>query len=157
MTKSKPGLYLSGAIEASKDPNSWREKLYKALYRKYKVIIPVAKTKCPFDKQDPEFAEWIMTKFILPDMIDVTTSRYFFAKIDKAVFKGAGTISEITTAAWMGKDMIILLDKIKLSDIPEWTVGCFANATFVDSIDEAIEVYKEKAKERIMKEKEQEE
>ena len=87
-------------------------------------------------------------------MIDVTTSRYFFVKIDKAVFKGAGTISEITTAAWMGKDLVVLLEGVKLTDIPEWTLGCLAGATFVDSIDEAINLYIEK--DRVRKEKEKE-
>lgn len=152
MEKSRPGLYLSGSMEHSADPDTWRKKFYKALHYYYKVIIP-NKADIPFDKDDPEYKVWMKEKFIMPDMINVSTSKYFFAKIDKGVFQGAGTISEITTAAWLSKEMVVFIDGVAETAIPSWTLGCITGATFVDSIDEAITFFKKKAKERERKEK----
>ena len=144
--KTKPSIYLSGSIEYSRDHRAWRKKMHKNLYRKYRVIIP-EKADCPFDKADPEFKEWILNNIVMKDMVNVATSQYFFVKIDKAVLRGSGTISEITTAAWLGKDMVIMLDGLKHQVLPTWMLGCLAGAEFVESIDEAIEIYKEKARE----------
>ena len=145
MERSRPGLYLSGSIEKSDDPNTWRKKMYKALHKNYKVIIP-DKADIPFDKTDPEYKAWMKAKFIMPDMINVSTSKYFFVKIDDAVLHGAGTISEVTTAAWLSKNMVVFIDKIKETDIPSWMLGCLDGATFVTSIDEAISVFMDKVK-----------
>ena len=149
--KSRPQIYLSGSIEYQKKHHAWRKRMYKALHRKYRVIIP-EKADCPFDKGEPEYRSWIHDNTVMKDMINVATAHYFFVKLDKAVFKGAGTISEITTAAWMGKDMIVMLDDIKETSMPTWTLGCLDGAVFVDSIEEAIELYKSRAKEREEKE-----
>lgn len=140
MHEPKHSLYLSGSIEKSDDPNTWRKKMYKALHRKLKVIIP-KKAEIPFDKVDPEYKSYMRLNFVMPDMISVSTSKYFFVKIDKGVFQGAGTISEITTAAWMSKNMVVFLDGVKESDIPSWTLGCLDGVIFVNSIDEAINYY----------------
>jgi hypothetical protein len=145
--KSKPGLYLSGSIEYSKNYKGWRNKMFKNLHSLYKVIIP-EKANCPFDKTDPEFKAWIKENTVLRDMINVSTSQFFFVKIDKAVLKGAGTISEITTASWLGKNMLVLLDGLKEEQLPTWMLGCLANADFVNSIDEAIVVYRKMAQDR---------
>lgn len=152
MEKSKPALYLSGSMEKSDDPDTWRKKMFKALHPHYKVIIP-NKADIPFEKTDPEYKVWMKNKFIMPDMINVSTSKYFFVKIDKGVFQGAGTISEITTSAWLGKEMIVFIDGILETEIPSWTLGCLEGATFVNSIDEAIAIFKKRAIEREKKEK----
>lgn len=143
MHEPKHSLYLSGSIEKSDDPNTWRKKMYKALHKKLKVIIP-DKASIPFDKTDPEYKTWMKIKFVMPDMISVSTSKYFFVKIDPAVFSGAGTISEVTNAAWLGKDIVYFLDGVKETDIPSWMLGCLDGATSVNSIDEAIELYLKK-------------
>lgn len=140
MHEQKHSLYLSGSIEKSDDPDTWRKKMYKSLHKKLRVIIP-KKAEVPFDKTDPEYKTYMKQNFVMPDMISVSTSKYFFVKIDCAVLKGAGTISEITTAAWLGKDMIAFLDGVKEDDLPSWMLGCLDGATFVNSIDEAIELY----------------
>lgn len=142
--KTKPAIYLSGSIEHSLKHNIWRKQMHKGLHRKYKVIIP-DKADCPYEKDEPEYGEWMSANIVMRDMINVVTSQYFFVKIDRAVLKGAGTISEITTAHWMSKDMIVMLDGIRLSSLPSWMLGCLAGAQFVDSIEEAVEVYKQKA------------
>ena len=151
--KAKPSIYLSGSIEFSKTYKEWRNAFYKALHRKYKVIIP-DKANCPFDKSDLEYREWMRENIVMRDMVNVATSQYFFAKIDKAVLKGAGTISEITTACWLGKHMIVMMDGIKITSLPSWMLGCLAGVEFVDSIEEAINRYHEIAKEMKDKEKE---
>ena len=116
--------------------------MYKALHKKFKVIIP-DKADIPFTKDDPEYKAWMKAKFVMPDMISVSTSKYFFVKIDHGVFQGAGTISEITTAAWLSKHMVVFLDGVKETEIPSWTLGCLDGAIFVKSINEAIELYLE--------------
>jgi hypothetical protein len=147
MVKARPALYLSGSIEHQKNHKVWRNQIYKALHRNFKVIIP-DKAISPFEKTDVEFKEWMRDNFVMKDMINVATSQYFFVKIDNAVLKGAGTISEITTASWLGKHMVYILDGVKEQSLPSWMLGCLAIAEQVNSIEEAIEVYKEIAKER---------
>ena len=143
--KSRPGLYLSGSMEYSSDSCTWRKKIYKALHSYYKVIIP-NKVDLPFDKDDPEFKVWMREKFVIPDMINVSTSKFFLVKLDKEVFQGAGTISEITTACWLGKDIVAFLDGITEKEIPAWTLGCLEGALFVKDVDAAIDLYKKRAK-----------
>ena len=152
MDKYKPSLYLSGSMEHSSDPDTWRKKMFKVLHPHYKVIIP-NKADLPFEKTDPEYKVWMREKFVMPDMISVSTAKYFFVKIDKGVFQGAGTLSEITTAAWLGKNMVVFLDGVSETEIPSWTLGCIEGAIFVNSIDDAIVLYKKKAKERDKKSK----
>jgi hypothetical protein len=142
---SKPAIYLSGSIEYSKNFKFWRNLMYKKLHTHYKVIIP-DKADCPFDKEDAEYKGWMRENIIMKDMVDVATSKYFFVKLDKAVFKGAGTISEVSTAAWLGKDIVVFLDGITEEKIPSWMLGCLSGAVFVNSIDEAIKLYLERAK-----------
>jgi len=139
--QDKPGLYLSGSIEYNKDPNSWRIKMMRALHFRYNVIIPYAKS-CPYDKTEPEYKLWIKQEFIVPDMIGVVTSQYVFVKFDPAVFKGAGVVSELTTACWTGKHIVYLLDQIEEKDIPGWTLGCLTGAIKINTIEDAIELYK---------------
>ena len=144
MENTKPALYLSGSMEKSDDPNTWRKKMFKSLHAYYKVIIP-NKADIPFDKDDPEYKVWMRNKFVMPDMIEVATSGYVFVKFDPAVFKGAGTISEVTTAAWMGKHIVYWCDGIKEEKMPGWTLGCLADAIKVNSINAAIDLYKKLA------------
>lgn len=145
MDRSKPSIYLSGSMEHSSDPDTWRKKVFRSLHTNYKVIIP-NKADIPFDKDDPEFKIWMKEKFVMPDMISVSTAKYFLVKLDKGVFLGAGTISEITTAAWLNKDMVVFMDGITDKDIPAWTLGCLDGAIFVDNVEEAINLYKRRAK-----------
>jgi len=42
--------------------------------------------------------------------------------------------------------MIAMLDGVKLEILPTWMLGCLAPAEFVESIDDAIEMYKVIAK-----------
>ena len=137
----KKGLYLSGSIEFAKDPEGWRNKMYKALHKYYKVIIPLGDPNPPFEKTEPEYKGWIREKYIMTDMVDVVTASYFFVKFDSAVFKGAGTVSEVTAASFFGKHMVYFLDKIEEVNMPSWTLGCLANAYKVNSIKEAIEYF----------------
>ncbi len=143
MHEPKHSLYLSGSIEKSDDPDTWRKKIYRGLHKKFRVIIP-DKADIPFNKTDPEYKTWMKQKFVMKDMISVSTSKYFFVKIDSAVFDGAGTISEVTTAAWLGKDIVYFLDGVKEEEMPSWMLGCLDGATPVNSIDEAIELYLKK-------------
>jgi hypothetical protein len=140
---NKASIYASGAIEASADPDTWRKKLYRGLHKYYNVIIPDT-IDCPFTKEDEEYAQWTKENFIMPDMHDVATSREFFVLLDKAVFKGAGTVSEMTLACWLGKEIVYMLNGIELKDIPGWAIGCLAGAVEVKSIEDAIEYYKRK-------------
>jgi len=141
----KDGIYLSGSIEKNTKHGVWRQKVYKALHRLYKIIIP-DKAECPFEKTDPEFKEWVYERTVKKDMVDLFTSKYILVKIDHAVFDGAGTISEITLAAQFGKEVVYWLDGIDESEIPLWTLGCLAGAHQVEDEDEAIEYFKELAK-----------
>ena len=138
----KSQLYLSGSIEFNKDPDTWREKMFHALKRKYKVLIPWEDDP-PAKKGTPEYRNWIFENFITPDMSDVARCKYIFVRLDKGVFKGAGTISELALAAWLNKHIVVMLDGIKEEDIPGWTCGCLRDAVFVKTVDEAIEYYKE--------------
>jgi hypothetical protein len=158
-TSDKPGIYLSGSIEFNRDPDSWRKKMNRGLCQTYEVIIPDTMHP-PFDKTDPEYYKWTRDNFILPDMAAVAGAPYFFVKLDKGVFKGAGTISELSLASWLGKDIVYWVDGIKDSDIPGWTLGCLTGGTRVNNVEEAIEVYREyhqakKEAERLRKEKQE--
>ena len=108
MKKEKAGIYTSGSIEYNTNHGVWRKEMYKALHKQYNVIIPDS-FPCPFDKKDDEYPEWIKRKFIMPDMHDVATSRYFVVLLDPAVFKGAGTVSVLSLACWLGKEIVYVL------------------------------------------------
>jgi len=141
MNINNPNLYLSGSIEFAKNPDSWRNKVFKALHKQYNVIIPKA-IEPPFEKTEEEYKGWIKESFIMPDMTNVATSKYILVKIDTAVFKGAGTVSEMSLACWLGKDIVYVLDNIEEKDMPGWALGSLANAKKVASINEAIDYYK---------------
>lgn len=146
MRKNKPAIYTSGSIEFNKNHDMWRKKMYRALHKYYNVIIPDS-IPCPFDKEDEEYPDWIRQKFIMPDMHDVATSRYFIVLLDPAVFKGAGTIAEFSLACWLGKEIVYVLDGIEKNEMPGWALGCLADAVELDSIEAAIKYYKDKVKE----------
>ena len=141
----KPAIYTSGSMEFNKKCFVWRKKMNRALHHWYKIIIPDA-IDCPFEKEDKEYSSWIKDFYIMPDMQSVATSRHFFVLLDQAVFKGAGTISELSLACWLGKEIVAVFDGITPKKIPSWIVGCLTGATVFKSVDEAISYYKEKAK-----------
>jgi len=142
---NRPAIYTSGSIEHNKNHGVWRKKMYRALHKQYNIIIPDA-LPCPFDKEDEEYPQWIKQKYIMPDMHDVATSRYFIVLLDPAVFKGAGTISELSLACWLGKEIVYVLNDLEKDDIPGWAIGCLAGAVELDSIESAIKYYKNKIK-----------
>jgi len=150
----KESIYTSGSIEKNKDHGVWRNKLYKGLHRHYRVVIPT-KSGCPFEKTDYEFKEFVHEKTVVKDMVDVLSARHFCVKIDPGVFGGAGTISEITIGSWFGKEMVYFLDGIEEVEIPLWTLGCLFGAHRVEDVDEAIEYYKELAKDKKKQRKEE--
>jgi hypothetical protein len=134
-------LYTSGSIEFNKDPNTWREHMRNELKHKFHVIIPWAASP-PAAKGTPEYNEWIHRNFVMPDMSDVARSRFFFIRIDEGVLKGAGTISELSLAAWFNRYIVAFLDGVKIGELPGWMCGCLNTARFVNSIEEAIEHFK---------------
>jgi hypothetical protein len=135
-------VYLSGSIEYSKDPSSWRNKMEKELYGICKVINPSTQF-CPLEKEDTiTYKEWIYNNFIIPDIQDVMRCSHFFIKIDKATGRGSGTWGELTVAAYLNKRTIYMIDGIDIPNIPGWSLGCLAYAHKVDNIDEAIDFIK---------------
>ena len=141
--RNKQSIYLSGSIEYSKDPTTWRKQMFRGLHKQYNVIIP-DKIDCPYTKEDEEFAGWVRQNFIMPDMHDVATSRYLFVLLDEAVFKAAGTLSELSLACWLGKEIVYMFDGVERKNIPGWAIGCLADGIEVKSINEAIEYYLKK-------------
>jgi hypothetical protein len=141
----KNSIYTSGSMEYNDKCLVWRKEMNRKLHYWYKIIIPDP-TPCPFDKEDEEYSKWVREHFIMPDMHDVATSRHFFVLLDPAVFKGAGTISELSLACWLGKEIVYMLDGIEKKDIPGWVIGCLTGAKQVSSIEEAIEYYKNSVK-----------
>jgi hypothetical protein len=137
----KENIYLSGSIEFSLDAFSWRNELEQALSEKYNVIIPIAKdTK--ISKYSPKYKEWVYKYFIRPDIDDVIESKYFFVKIDKAVLRGAGTISETTVAAYYNKNIVYWITNcLKETELPGWLLGSLHRGTKVKSIGEAVRYY----------------
>jgi len=138
----KNRVYLSGAIEYSKDPSSWRNKMEKELYGKYEIINPSTQF-CPLEKEDKiEFKKWIYDHFIIPDIQDVMRCSHFFIKIDKTTGKGSGTWGELTVASYFNKRIIYMIDNVNIADIPGWSLGCLTYAHKVENIDEAIKFLK---------------
>lgn len=137
----RDSLYTSGSMEYNKDPDTWREKMGNALKLRVHVIKPITMS-VPFKKGEEGYAQFVHRSFIMPDLSDVARSKYFFIKIDKGVLKGAGTISELSLAAWMNKHIVATLDGVKIEECPGWMVGCLATATFVKNVEEGIELYK---------------
>jgi len=134
-------LYLSGSIEFSKDPSTWRNKMFKELKKDYNVFIPIAEF-CPYTKDEDKYKEWIKQHFIIPDIEAVMKCEYLFVKIDSGVIRGSGTYGELTIASYFNKEIVYMLDSIKETELPGWTLGCLTNAIKVESIDEAIKYYK---------------
>jgi len=137
--KVKKSIYLSGPIEFTTDAYTWRNKIYRELHDDFDIIIPDL-IPCPFTKTDSEYGAWIKKHFILPDMKDVAVSNYFFVYIDHIY--SSGTYGELSLAAWLGKDIVCLLDNVKLESLPQWIIGCLSGATFVNSVEDGIKYYK---------------
>ena len=139
MNREKPTVYTSGPIQNAKDAYSWRHKMVRELSDNYDVIVPDEKA-CPYQKTDDEYGAWIKRWYVLPDMAAVATSKHIFVLIDNNY--SSGTYSELSVAAWLGKDIVCCLDGVKLLDTPLWIRGCLDGATFVNSVDEGIQHYK---------------
>ena len=140
--KFKPTIYLSGAVQRSKDPWTWRLALQNALKDRYDVIIPKDKIDVPANSTLADKQRVIKESIIMKDIHDVLGCAEFFVKIDPDVFKGAGTVSEITFAAYFNKHITYMLDDVKFQDIPNWVQGCLYNAMRVKNISDAIKYYK---------------
>jgi len=139
---SKPTIYLSGAIEFSKDPKSWRNQIVRALCKSYNVINP-KEIFCPFNKSEPEYKDFILNQCIIPDVEYVMKCNYFFVKIDKNnVLYASGTWGELTLAGYYNKHIIYYLEDVKETELSGWSLGCLAKATKVNTIEEAINYYK---------------
>jgi len=134
-------IYLSGSIEYSSDPYSWRDQIYKELSSLYKVIIPKA-VEIPHFKPDIKYKEFTYKYFVLPDIKHILKSEHMFVKIDEAVLHGAGTISEITFASFYKKHLVYMIDGLEERNLPGWLLGCLWKAKRVHTIDETIEYYK---------------
>lgn len=135
----KKSIYLSGPIEFTDNAYVWRNHMYRELHEYYDIIIPDL-IPCPFTKGDSEYGAWVKKHFILPDMKDVAVCNNFFVYIDHIY--SSGTYGELSLAAWLGKDIVCLLDGVQLSSLPQWIIGCLCGSTYVNSIDDAIQHYK---------------
>jgi predicted transcriptional regulator len=144
--RNKPTLYLSGAVQRAKDPWTWRFALRDALSKEYDVIIPEDKLDLPSNATMHQKQQLIKNDIVIKDVKDVVDCSEFFVKIDPDVFKGAGTVSEVTFAAYFNKPMVYVLDKIKLKKLPNWVQGCLFNALLVKDIDQAIKHFLAKAR-----------
>ena len=137
----KPVLYTSGSIEYAEDPFWWRKKIKKAVGKKYTVIIPRSMTS-KYKKDDPRYRTWVKKTFVMPDFNEISACDCFFIQICKTTFKGMGTPSELSFAAWLGKPIVAWIDGVKLNDMPGWTLGCLDGAKLCSSLEEAIDHYK---------------
>jgi hypothetical protein len=137
----RDSLYTSGSMEYNKDPETWRERMQNALKHKVHVINPKI-MEIPFNKDEDNYRDFVYRNFVMPDLSDVARCKYFFIKIDKAVFKGAGTISELSLAAWMNKHIVAMFDDIEMHECPGWLLGCLSNAYFVKDVEDGIAYYK---------------
>lgn len=139
----KPKIYLSGAIEKSDSPFKWRMEMKKALEPDYDVIVPAGlelPPNCSFvDRQ-----KIIKYEIILRDINDVISCQEFFVKIDPAVLRGAGTISEITFATIYNKNITFLLEDVVIDNVPGWVQGCLHGQTMVNGVQEAIAHFRAK-------------
>ena len=143
-SKSKPVLYTSGSIEYARDPFWWRKKIRGAVGREYTVVIPKT-MKSRYTKDDPRYRTWVKKTFIMPDFNQVRDCDFFLIQICQTTFKGMGTPSELSFAAWLGKPIVAWIDGVELTDMPGWTLGCLDGAKLCSSLDEAIEHYKQLA------------
>jgi hypothetical protein len=139
----KPKIYLSGAIEKSENPFKWRLEMKKGLEPDYDVIIPnelELPPNCSFlDRQ-----KIIKYDIVLKDINDVISCQDFFVKIDPAVLKGAGTLSEITFATIYNKPIVCYFDDITIQDAPGWVQGCLYGATILSGVKDAIGHFRDK-------------
>ena len=134
----KPKIYLAGAIQRSKDPYTWRFKIRDGLESDYDVIIPEDKLDLPpkFSLEDRQKA--IYNDIIFRDIDYTVFCKEFFVKLDPDVFKGAGTVGEITFACYIHKPITCWFDGMTAQDVPGWVLGCLYGATMVGSAEEAI-------------------
>lgn len=136
-------IYLSGAIEYSGDPESWRIRMLRELGSMYRVIIPDVRKCCPHKRGTAAYKHWILNTFIIPDMQSVENCDHFFAYLDESCLRGAGTGAELSLAAHKDRRITVFSELESASDdVPSWLYGCLANAHLVNSFDEAIAYYK---------------
>ena len=141
MNQPKDKIYLSGAIQFAKDPNSWRLTLIKKLSKYYDFFNPmdVILPQEIYDLKDSyQKYEWIYNNIVIKDLNGLDSCNHMFIKLDKACFKGSGTVSEITLANLLNIHMFYILDDIKFTDIPIWTRSCLYNADNLKDIPYAI-------------------
>lgn len=141
----KKTIYTSGAIEFSKDPLTWRNQLVRALCKTYTVINP-KEVFCPYTKSETEYKDFIFKSCVIPDMEFVMKCDYFFVKIDKNnITYASGTWGELSLAAYLNKHIVYYLDDVKEEEISGWVLGCLTKAIKVNSIKDAIDLYKQLA------------
>jgi nucleoside 2-deoxyribosyltransferase len=136
----KPSIYLSGAIEKSKDPFNWRNEVKESLLQYYDVIIP-DKIKVP-KKCSFLYKQKVINNIVIRDINNLIRCEHFLVKIDSAVLKGAGTLSEITFAAIYNKPIVCYFDDITIQDVPGWIQGCLYDATILNGVKDAIKYFK---------------
>lgn len=140
----KPKIYLAGAIQKSADPFTWRLDFKKALENEYDVIVPGDKLDLPPNPSLAQKQKAIKYGIIIKDICDVISCQELFVKIDPAVFKGAGTLSEITFGCIYNKPMVCWFEDMGIKDTPGWVQGCLYGATMVDTLPQAIDHFKVK-------------
>jgi hypothetical protein len=133
----KPKIYLYGAIERSDNPFQWRQEIKSKLEPDYDVIVPTG-LELPPDCSFLDRQKVIKYDIVLKDINDVISCQEFFVKIDPAVLKGAGTLSEITFATIYNKPITCWFDGISIQDAPGWIQGCLYDTSVVSGIKEAI-------------------
>ena len=106
------------------------------------IRIPEDKIDVPANSTLADKQRVIKESIVMKDIHDVLGCVEFFVKIDPDVFKGAGTVSEITFAAYFNKRITYMLDDVKFQDIPNWVQGCLYGAMRVKNISDAIKYYK---------------
>lgn len=139
----RPKIYLSGAIEKSKSPFGWRLEMKESLEPNYDVIVP-KNLELPPDCSFADRQKIIKYDIVLTDVNDVISCQEFFVKIDAAVLKGAGTLSEITFATVFNKPITCWFDSMTIQDAPGWVQGCLHGADMVNGIKEATSHFKGK-------------
>ena len=138
----KPTLYLAGAIQHSPDAFSWREQLRDNLSELYDVIIPDSSNVLQgINDMSATYADLCHKHIVMKDMGIVANCDHFFALLDAPVFKGAGTISELSLACYLKKPVVYMQD-MPYANIPQWTRGCLRYALQLCEIDEVVTYYK---------------
>lgn len=140
----KPKIYLSGAIQRAEDPWTWRFAMRNSLQQHYDIIIPEDKIEFPPKATFEDRQIIIKHNIILKDIHDVLDCNEFFVKLDPYVFKSAGTVAEITFAAYFRKPITYILDDIAMDDMPGWIHGCLSDADCMPDIKAAIQHFRDK-------------